>query len=288
MPNNAQRREEALNSLERELKARDRKEKTRPLGVVAASLVVILALVGGIYFFATRDNSEEKVVAENSSTAATPSQDKTPEATALSGKRKEALPASVQCKYEDDGRDDNGAKAPSGKDVSTKGTVQVTFKTNQGDIVMDLDRSIAPCTVQAITSLAKSGFYDDTICHRMTSGGLNVLQCGDPTGTGSGGPGFSFANEYPTDEVDSSAGKKPVTYPKGSIAMANSGKDTNGSQFFINYADSMLAPDYTYFGNLTDQGQKTLDKIAKIGVEGGATDGKPAEEIKISTATVSS
>ncbi len=59
----------------------------------------------------------------------------------------------------------------------------------------------------------------------MTSGGLNVLQCGDPTGTGSGGPGFSVANEYPTDEVDSSAGKKPVTYPKGSIAMANSGKD---------------------------------------------------------------
>ena len=111
MPNNKQRGEEALNQLDRELKARDRKEKTRPLGVVAASLVVILALVGGIYYFATRDNSDEKVVAEESSAAETTDQD-TPDTKPLSGKRAKALPASVQCTYEKDGRDANGAKIP--------------------------------------------------------------------------------------------------------------------------------------------------------------------------------
>ena len=285
MPNNKQRGEEALNQLDRELKARDRKEKTRPLGVVAASLVVILALVGGIYFFATRDNSDEKVVAEESSAAESTAQD-TPDAKPLSGKRAEALPASVQCTYEKDGQDANGAKVPDGKDVSTKGTVKVNFATNKGDIEMELDRAKAPCAVNAISDLADQGYYDDTICHRMTSGVLSVLQCGDPTGTGSGGPGFSFANEYPTDETDEADTKNPVTYPKGSIALANSGVDTNGSQFFVNYADSMLTPEYTYFGDLTDKGQKTMDKIAKIGVEGGASDGKPAEEIKIKKASV--
>ena len=284
MPNNQKRGEEALRKLERELKSRDRKQKARPLGVVAASLVVILALVGGIYFLSTREGDDENVQAEDSSAAETSQE--TPQAQPIADKRAKALPDTVTCKYEDNGQDSNGAKKPNGKDISTKGTVTVSFETSQGPIEMEMDRAKAPCATNAISELAKSGYYDDTACHRMTSGALNVLQCGDPTGSGSGGPGFSFADEYPTDEVDEKDAQNPVIYPRGSVAMANSGPDTNGSQFFLNYDDSDLAPSYTYFATISDEGMKTMDKIAKAGVEGGQPDGKPAEEVKIKKATV--
>lgn len=284
MPNNQKRGEEALRKLERELKSRDRKQKARPLGVVAASLVVILALVGGIYFLSTREGDDENVQAEDSSAAETSQE--TPQAQPIADKRAKALPDTVTCKYEDNGQDSNGAKKPNGKDISTKGTVTVSFETSQGPIEMEMDRAKAPCATNAISELAKSGYYDDTACHRMTSGALNVLQCGDPTGSGSGGPGFSFADEYPTDEVDEKDSQNPVIYPRGSVAMANSGPDTNGSQFFLNYDDSELAPSYTYFATISDEGMKTMDKIAKAGVEGGQPDGKPAEEVKIKKATV--
>lgn len=285
---NSQRGAEALNLLERELKSRDRKEKARPLGVVLASLLAILAIGGGITYMATRSNDDAASVAESSqaaTTTATP-----PEAVALTGKRATPLAKTVECTYnESQGSDNNGAKVPDGKDISTEGTAKVTFKTNQGDIPMELDRALAPCTVNAITSLAKQGYYDDSVCHRMTSSGIFVIQCGDPpTGTGSGGPGFQFANEYPpTDEIEDQS-SPPVTYPpKGSLAMANSGLDTNGSQFFINYDDSPLAPAYTYFGTVTDKGMETVDKIARLGIQDGATDGAPpAKEVKIESVSV--
>lgn len=292
MPDNKKRGEDALHKLDRELKSRDRKQKTRPFGVALASLVVILGIAGGIYFLSTRDGSEGDIQAEDTSEAQTTQE--TPKAEPLSGKRAEALPATVQCEYEDNGQDGHGAKKPDGKDISTEGTVTVSFDTTQGPIEMDLDRATAPCTTHAISELADSGFYDDTVCHRMTSGGLNVLQCGDPTGSGAGGPGFSFADEYPTDETDDEDAQNPVVYPRGSVAMANSGPDTNGSQFFLNYDDSELPPNYTYFGTITEEGLKTLDKIAEAGVDtgdqgsnpGGQEDGKPAEEVKIKKATV--
>lgn len=288
MPNNKQRGEDALNHLNRELKNRDRKEKARPLGVVAASVVVILALVGGIWFMSTRDTSNEEVTAsDQSSTDVSPTEQS--EAKVLTGQRAQALPATVTCTYEEQkGQDTHGATVPEGKNISTSGTVKVSFKTAQGEIAMDLDRAVAPCTVNAIAHLAKSGYYDNTVCHRETSGMLNVLQCGDPTGKGSGGPGFQFANEYPTDELGDAAATSQVTYPKGSIAMANAGAGTNGSQFFLNYADSTLPGNYTYFGKVTDEGQATLDKIAAAGIKDGETDGAPAEEVKIASATVSS
>ena len=284
MPDNKKRGEDALHKLDRELKSRDRKQKTRPFGVAAASLVVILGIAGGIYFLSTRDGSEGDIQAEDTSEAQTTQE--APKAEPLSGKRAEALPATVQCNYEDNGQDGHGAKKPDGKDISTEGTVTVSFDTTQGPIEMDLDRAAAPCTTHAISELAESGFYDDTVCHRMTSGVLNVLQCGDPTGSGSGGPGFKFADEYPADETDAKDAQNPVVYPRGSVAMANSGPDTNGSQFFLNYDDSELAPNYTYFATITDKGMKTMDKIAKNGVEGGQPDGKPAKEVKIKKATV--
>ncbi|STC78616.1 peptidyl-prolyl cis-trans isomerase [Corynebacterium minutissimum] len=286
VPTNSQRLDDALNQLDRELKSRDRKQKTRPLGVVFAAAVVIIALVGGIWFLATRTGDEEEIQAQETSAAETTSE--APTAEALTGKREKPLDETVTCEYPEAGDASREVAIPKGKNIPAKGEVTVNFATKQGDIEMTLDRSLAPCTVNAITDMISAEYYDDTVCHRMTDGGIFVLQCGDPTGQGSGGPGFQFANEYPTDEADDEALGKMALYPKGSLAMANAGPDTNGSQFFINYKDSELPPAYTYFGNLTAKGQKTIDAIAAKGVKDGAGDGQPAEEVRITKATIES
>ena len=204
----------------------------------------------------------------------------------MTGKRATPLGDTVTCEYPETGDASREVPTPNGKDIPAKGEVTVNFATKQGDIEMTLDRSLAPCTVNAITDMISAKYYDDTVCHRMTDGTIFVLQCGDPTGKGAGGPGFQFANEYPTDESDDAAMAQPALYPKGSIAMANAGEDTNGSQFFINYKDSTLPPAYTYFGDLTEKGQKTIDAIAAKGVKDGQSDGEPAEEVRITKATI--
>lgn len=280
MTDNRKRGEDALAQLDRELKSRDRAEKSRPLKIGAAAAVVILAIVAGIWFLATRD-SEEQITADEETTTTT----EAPEMEPLTMARAEALPATVTCEYPEAGDASRDVSTPATENISTEGTVTVTLDTTQGPIGMELDRSVAPCTVNVIEHLASEGYYDDTVCHRLTTSGIHVLQCGDPSGSGAGGPGFQFANEYPTDELDGPA-TSPVIYPRGSIAMANAGPDTNGSQFFLNYEDSPLAPDYTYFGQISEEGLATLDKVAEAGAEGGAADGAPAEEVRIETATV--
>lgn len=280
MTDNRKRGEDALAQLDRELKSRDRAEKSRPLKIGAAAAVVILAIVAGIWFLATRD-SEEQITADEETTTTT----EAPEMEPLSMARAEALPATVTCEYPEAGDASREVSTPATENISTEGTVTVTLDTTQGPIGMELDRSVAPCTVNVIEHLASEGYYDDTVCHRLTTSGIHVLQCGDPSGSGAGGPGFQFANEYPTDELDGPA-TSPVIYPRGSIAMANAGPDTNGSQFFLNYEDSPLAPDYTYFGQISEEGLATLDSIAEAGAEGGAADGAPAEEVRIETAAV--
>jgi peptidyl-prolyl cis-trans isomerase B (cyclophilin B) len=118
---------------------------------------------------------------------------------------------------------------------------------------------------------------------------LGVLQCGDPTGDGTGGPGYSFANEYPTDQYkpDDQAAHQPVLYPRGTLAMANSSApNTNGSQFFLVYKDSQLPPEYTVFGTIQQDGLATLDKVAKGGVAGGGEDGAPAIPVTIKSVKV--
>lgn len=281
MSTNKERGEQALDQLDKALKSRDRKEKSGPLKTVVAAAAAIVVVVGGIWFAATQ-TGEEEIVAEETSTQETT---ESPEMELLAMTRAEALPETVSCTYTPGGEAPEGVTPPAETDnIPATGTVTVNLDTNQGPIGMELDRTVAPCTVNAMEHLAATDYFDDTVCHRLTTSGIFVLQCGDPTGTGSGGPGFQFANEYPTDEAGGAT--EPVIYPRGSIAMANAGRDTNGSQFFLNYQDSPLPPEYTYFGQISEAGLTTLDAIAETGVEGGAGDGAPAEEVRITEASV--
>ncbi len=166
------------------------------------------------------------------------------------------------------------ATAPPAAEPNT-GTEKVTLSLTGGDVTVAMDRAKTPCTVGSFVHLAQAGYFDNTKCHRLTTTeGLKVLQCGDPSGTGSGGPGYTFA-----DETDPS-----MTYPAGTVAMANAGADTNGSQFFLVYADSQLPPNYTVFGKITG-GLDVLTKIASAGVAGGGDDGAPASPVTISKVT---
>ena len=154
---------------------------------------------------------------------------------------------------------------------TTPETVDATIVTDDGAIGLSLDNGKSPCTVNNFVSLAQQGFFDQTSCHRLTtSNTLGVLQCGDPAGDGNGGPGYRFPNEYPTNQyrLADPALETPVVYPRGTLAMANSGQGTNGSQFFLVYEDSELPPTYTVFGAIDDTGLAVVDRIAAGGVQG--------------------
>jgi peptidyl-prolyl cis-trans isomerase B (cyclophilin B) len=177
------------------------------------------------------------------------------------------------------------AKPPrSGRVPTEPALISASIKTNEGGIGLQLDNAKAPCTVNNFASLAQQGYFDETTCHRLTTTPtLGVLQCGDPSGTGTGGPGYRFPNEYPTNQfrlTDPSI-KKPMRYPRGTLAMANAGIGTNGSQFFLVYEDSSLPPTYTVFGTIDKTGLATLDKIAAGGVADSSGDGKPNETVTI-------
>ncbi len=175
----------------------------------------------------------------------------------------------------------------TGKVPTDPAEVSVTMTTDQGDISMQLANAKSPCTVNSFASLAQQGFFDNTHCHRLTtSQTLSVLQCGDPENNGTGGPGYEFANEYPTDQysADDPALSQPVLYPRGTLAMANAGPNTNGSQFFLVYDDSELPPQYTVFGTIDDTGLAIIDKVAKAGVIGGGEDGTPVTMVTITSA----
>jgi peptidyl-prolyl cis-trans isomerase B (cyclophilin B) len=182
------------------------------------------------------------------------------------------------CKYEASGDSAKklDEKLPPTTGVLTTGTTTATVKTNQGSLKLTLNAAKAPCTVNSFVFLAQQSYFDSTSCHRLTTSGIYVLQCGDPTGTGSGGPGYQFADENLTG----------ATYPKGTLAMANAGAGTNGSQFFLVYKDTQLPASYTPFGTITS-GLDVVAKVAAKGAEGGQGDGKPKLATTIESVTIS-
>ena len=180
------------------------------------------------------------------------------------------------------------AAPPHTGSVSTDpAKVGLTIVTNRGRIGVQLANNESPCTVNSFVSLAQEAYFDNTDCHRLTTAqALSVLQCGDPKGDGTGGPGYHFSDEYPTDQYPPGepALKQAVVYPRGTLAMANAGPNTNGRQFFLVYRDSLLPPAYTVFGTIDEAGLAVVDKVASAGVSGGGDDGAPAGEVTITTA----
>ncbi len=151
----------------------------------------------------------------------------------------------------------------------------VRMVTNCGPITFELNGAAAPQSVASFLLLGEGDFWTDSPCHRLVDGGIHVLQCGDPTGTGRGDPGYTFGIENaPADGF----------YPRGSIAMARTNDpDSNGSQYFIVFADTMLPTDgggYSIFGTVTD-GMDIVEYIAAAGVDGGGVEGMPAQPISI-------
>ena len=191
----------------------------------------------------------------------------------------EASGATTTCDYPEDGQEPAREVERPDTEAPSEGTVPATITTNFGDIGLTLDAASTPCTVNSFVSLAEQGFYDDTPCPRIGDlEGFGILQCGDPTGTSSGGPGYSFADELSCDEI----------YPAGTLAMANAGADTNGSQFFLVVRDSQFPPDYTVFGTIDEAGLKTIDAIAAEGNDGAnpAGGGAPNKDVTIEKVTI--
>lgn len=237
---------------------------SRPAAVLACLSVLVLAGCGN-----EGDGSSDTA---QETTSESPSADSS-DSPAASGE-------TATCDYPSDGQEPaREVDAPS-EEAPAEGTVAATITTNFGDIGLTLDAADAPCTVNSFVSLAEQGFYDDTTCPRIgDQEGFGILQCGDPTGTSAGGPGYSFA-----DELD---GKE--TYPAGTLAMANAGANTNGSQFFLVFRDSQFPPSYTTFGTIDEAGLKVIDAIAEEGNDASnpAGGGAPNKEVTIEKVTVS-
>ena len=265
MPTNKQRRQAAQRHLQRQLERRAEQARRRRRNLlIGAVTLAVLVVAGAAAVIAGIGTGKPNTSAAGTSSSTT----------AADG-------ADGSCAY---------SKAAGGnpnlKDVGTPpssvpttGTTEVTMTTNFGAIPMTLDHAEAPCATESFAYLAGKKFFDNTICHRETSGeGLKVLQCGDPSGTGSGGPSYQYKTH--------TTGKE--TYQRGTIAMANSGQGFDGSQFFLVYGDSQLPPSYTVIGTVSGAGLTVLDTIAAHGNNGanGPGDGAPKQKVTITSMTV--
>jgi len=293
VPTNEQRRATAKRKLERQLEERAKQAKRRRILVIAGGAVAVVAVLAAVVIAVINSKNEHKsataATTTDSSTAGS-SDTSTPAGASPSAA---ALPAfkpsagiGANCQYPPSAdRPVTPVKPPrTGKVPTEPATVSASMATTQGNIGLLLANNESPCTVNSFASLIGQKYFNNTKCHRLTtSADLGVLQCGDPKGDGTGGPGYQFGNEYPTDQYPPNDPKaqEPVLYPRGTLAMANAGPNTNGSQFFLVYKDSQLPPQYTVFGTIQPDGLATLDKIAKGGVAGGGEDGAPATEVTI-------
>jgi peptidyl-prolyl cis-trans isomerase B (cyclophilin B) len=292
VPTNEQRKATAKRKLERKLERSKKQARLRRILVIALGSIVAVAAIVAVAIAVINTKHEHKSkTAATSSTAASSSSDTTTPAGPTPPVPplppfKPSASVGANCQYP--ASPDAAAKPVkpprTGKIPTDPAQVSASMATNQGNMGLMLANNESPCTVNSFASLIGQKYFDNTKCHRLTtSPELGVLQCGDPKGDGTGGPGYGFGNEYPTDQYPPNDPKlqEAVVYPRGTLAMANAGPNTNGSQFFMVYKDSQLPPQYTVFGTIQADGLATLDKIAKAGVAGGGEDGAPTSEVTI-------
>lgn len=250
-------------------RAERRSKSRRRNAVVAAVLAVLLAAGGAVAATgAFSSDSKDKDKGQDVASDNTPSAPPTSKAPDPCETPAEGKPGTEQWKKEPALTVDKSAKYTASLD------------TTCGKVTLELDPAKAPHTVNSFAFLAGKKYFDHTKCHRLTTKGIFVLQCGDPTGSGSGGPGYELKDENLKD-----AAVAKGTYPKGTVAMANAGANTGGSQFFLVYKDSPLPPNYTPFGKITG-GMDVLEKIAAAGDQTGAGDGPPNATVVIDSFTV--
>ncbi|SDO56023.1 peptidylprolyl isomerase [Geodermatophilus sp. DSM 45219] len=269
MPSNKQRREAAQRRLQRQLERRAELARKRRrnllIGVTAAAVVLV---VGAVLLITGIGGDDTDAAAQPAPASPTPA--------AVDGADGTCDWTPADTAANPDLQADTGTPPV---EVTPTGTTEVDIATNVGPIGLTLDNADAPCAVASMVYLAGQGYYDDTVCHRQTdSEGLKVLQCGDPSGSGAGGPAYEFPTQVAGDE----------TYPRGTVAMANSGQGFDGSQFFLVYGDSQLPPSYTVLGTIDEAGLATLDTIAANGndASNGPNDGAPTQEVRIESLAV--
>jgi peptidyl-prolyl cis-trans isomerase B (cyclophilin B) len=273
VPSNKQRRQAAQRRLQRQLERRAELARKRRRNVLIGITAAAVVLVVGVVLLLTGIGRDDAGSAAAEPTAGNPA---APTSGVVDG-------SDGTCDWTPaDTAANPNLQADTGTppvEVTPTGTTEVDITTNVGPIGLTLDNANAPCAVASMVYLAGQGYFDDTVCHRETdSEGLKVLQCGDPSGTGAGGPAYQFPTQVTGDE----------TYPRGTVAMANSGQGFDGSQFFLVYGDSQLPPDYTVLGTIDEPGLATLDTIAANGndASNGPGDGAPTQEVRIQSLTV--
>jgi len=234
----------------------------------------VIALAAGGYV--ALSGGGNKTAAATATPTPTASPTATPTPTASPTPTLAAEPAS-HCTYTPSGTAARQVGIPPAKPAFKGAKYQAAVKTNRGTIVLDLLNHQATCTVNSFIYLAGQKYFNNTPCHRLTTTGIYVLQCGDPTGTGRGGPGYQFADENLTG----------AKYTEGTVAMANGGPGTNGSQFFLVYRNSPLPPNYTPFGKIVS-GLGIIQNVAKAGTDNsnGNGDGHPKEKVTIARVTI--
>jgi peptidyl-prolyl cis-trans isomerase B (cyclophilin B) len=267
-------------------RANGRRSTAGGLALAASAAALVIALGGCASASGTSGAGDNNGIGNATSSAPAPG-GSAPQGSATTGSDAQGgITGSKKCTYAPTG----GSVSLPPSTASPAGDYTATLRTSQGDIVIKLRNAQAPCTVNSFVHLAQANFWNGTQCHRIsTDGGLYMLQCGDPTAkasealscdgsAGSGGPGYQFADE-------NLAG---ATYPAGTVAMANAGPDTNGSQFFLVFQDTSLPPSYTPFGTIT-AGLDVLQKVAKSGTTctfAGAGGGVPKDKVAITAVTI--
>jgi peptidyl-prolyl cis-trans isomerase B (cyclophilin B) len=273
VPTEKQRREAARRHLERQLQRRQEREARRKRVTLIASIAGTLVIIGVLIALVVGLNG-------GSGKSSAASKPRTPSATAppttpASSASAPAAAASYPCTWTTSGAGARKVSVPSTTKPPKTGTVTVDVATSQGNLALTLNRKAAPCTVASFVSLVQQKYYDNTPCHRLTTSGIYVLQCGDPTGTGTGGPGYTIPDEFHATDK----------YTRGVLAMANTGvSHSGGGQFFIVYKASQLPPKYTVFGTVSS-GLAVVDKVAAKGAN-PAGDGKPKLAITLKKLTV--